>query len=54
MDETPLNSDMPSNSKVNKIGEKSIFIKTTWHEKTHFTVVLVYGTWDKTFSHGYH
>ena len=40
MDETPLNFDMPSSSTVNKIGEKSILIKTTGHEKTHFTVVL--------------
>ena len=40
MDETPLNFDMPSNSTVNKMGEKSILIKTLGHEKTHFTVVL--------------
>ena len=32
--------DMPSTRTVNKKGEKSVMIKTTGHEKTHFTVVL--------------
>jgi len=32
--------DLPSNSTVNKKGEKTILVKTTGHEKTHFTVAL--------------
>ena len=40
MDETPVWFDMPSNSTVHKAGEKTIFVKTTGHEKSHFTVVL--------------
>lgn len=40
MDETPMCFDMPSTRTVNKKGEKTVMIKTTGHEKTHFTVVL--------------
>ena len=40
MDETPMNFDMPSNQTVDIKGKKTIMIKTTVHEKTHFTVVL--------------
>ena len=40
MDETPLTFDMPSSSTVNKMGEKTVTIKTTGHEKSRFTVVL--------------
>ena len=40
MDETPVWFDMPSNSTVHKAGEKTIFVKMTGHEKSHFTVVL--------------
>ena len=40
MDETPLNFDVPHNKTVNIKGQKSISIKTTGHEKDHFTVVL--------------
>ena len=31
---------MPSNFTVNKCGEKTVFVRTTGHEKAHFTVVL--------------
>ena len=40
MDETPMCFDMPYNTTVDKKGQKTIMIKTTGHEKTHFTVVL--------------
>ena len=40
MDETLVWFNMPSNSTVHKAGEKTIFVKTTGHEKSHFTVVL--------------
>ena len=32
--------DLPSNRTVNAIGAKSVLIKTTGHDKSHFTVVL--------------
>jgi len=40
MDETPMTFDLPGNRTVNPIGEKTVMVKTTGHEKTHFTVVL--------------
>lgn len=40
MDETPMTFDIPSNSTVNRRGEKTITIRTCGSEKTHFTVVL--------------
>ena len=40
MDETPMTFDMPSNMTVDKLGAKTVMIKTTGHEKTRFTVVL--------------
>ena len=40
MDETPMNFDMPPSRTVNPVGEKTIMIKTTGNEKTHFTVGL--------------
>ena len=40
MDETPMCFDMPSTVTLNKKGEKTVLIKTTRHEKTHFTMVL--------------
>mgnify|MGYP003623222955 FL=1 len=40
MDETPLTFDVPSNRTVAGKGQKSITIKTSGHEKTHYTVVL--------------
>ena len=40
MDETPMFFDMLGNSTVNKSGERTVFVKTTGHEKQHFTVVL--------------
>ena len=40
MDETPMNFDMPPSHTVNPVSEKTVLIKTTGNEKTHFTVVL--------------
>ena len=40
MDETPMYFDMPGNTTVDFSGNKTISIKTTGHEKQHFTVVL--------------
>jgi len=40
MDETPMTFDLPSNRTVNAAGAKSVFVKTTWHDKSYFTVVL--------------
>jgi hypothetical protein len=40
MDETPMWFDLPSNTTVNKKGEKTISIRTTGHERTSFTVIL--------------
>ena len=40
MDEVPLTFDGPSNKKVDVTGAKTIMIKTSRNEKTHYTVVL--------------
>ena len=40
MDETPMYFDMPGNTSVDFVGNKTIIIKTTGHEKQHLTVVL--------------
>ena len=40
MDESPMYFDMPGNTTVDFSGNKTISIKTTGHEKQHFTVVL--------------
>lgn len=40
MDETPMFFDMASNRTVDNIGIKTVTIRTTGHEKTHFTAVL--------------
>ena len=40
MDETPMTFDIPGNRTVHSKGEKTVLVKTTGHEKTHFTVVL--------------
>ena len=40
MDETPMYFDMPGNTSVDFVGNKTIIIKTTGHEKKHLTVVL--------------
>lgn len=40
MDETPMTFDLPGNRTVAGIGNKTVLIRTTGHEKTHFTVVL--------------
>ncbi|GFW10555.1 pogo transposable element with KRAB domain [Trichonephila clavipes] len=40
MDETPVTFDMIGNKTIDLKGTKMIHIKTTGHEKFHFTVVL--------------
>ncbi|GFT92182.1 pogo transposable element with KRAB domain [Trichonephila clavipes] len=40
MDETPVKFDMIGNKTIDMNGTKMIPIKTTGHEKSHFTVVL--------------
>ena len=40
MDEVPLTFDLPLTRTVNKQGESSVPLKTTGHEKTHFTCIL--------------
>ena len=40
MDETPLTFDMPSNSSIISIGEKTVKIRTTGNEKNRVMVVL--------------
>ena len=41
MDEVPLTFDVPLNKTVDVKGAKTIMIKTSGNEKTHYTVVLV-------------
>ena len=41
MDETPTWFDMPSSKTVNKAGAKTVYMKTSGHEKVRFTTVLV-------------
>lgn len=40
MDEVPLTFDIPMGRTVAEKGEKSISVRMTGHEKSHFTVVL--------------
>jgi len=40
MDETACWLEMPSDTTVSSIGERSVPIKTTGHEKDHYTVIL--------------
>lgn len=40
MDETPLWLDMPGDTTINRIGEQTISVRTTGHEKGRFTVIL--------------
>ena len=40
MDEVPLTFDLPLKQTVKKKGESSVKLKTTGHEKTHFTCAL--------------
>ena len=40
MNKTPVFFDMVGSKTVNQAGEKSIWVKTTGHEKQQFTVVL--------------
>ena len=48
MDETALNYNMPPNTTINKIGAKTIVIKTQRQEKTRISVILaICGNGDK-------
>ena len=40
MDETACWMDMPSDTTVAVTGARSVLLKTTGHEKNHFTVIL--------------
>jgi len=40
MDETPLTIDLPGNLTIDECGTRTVNIRTTGHEKSHFTVVL--------------
>ena len=40
MDETPVTMDMVGNSTVDKVGKKTILLKTTGHEKCRYTIAL--------------
>ena len=40
MDKTPMYFDMPGNTTVDKVGSKTVTVKTTGHERQHFTAVL--------------
>ena len=40
MDETPCWMDIPSDTTIHFSGARSVSVKTTGHEKNHFTVVL--------------
>jgi hypothetical protein len=40
MDETPVSFDLPSNTTIDKLGARSVSIRTTGHEKANFTLVL--------------
>ena len=40
MDKTPVFFDMVGNKTVNQASEKTVWVKTTGHDKQHFSVVL--------------
>lgn len=40
IDETLLYFAIPGNTAVNRVGNKSVTVKTIEHEKQHFTVVI--------------
>ena len=40
MDETPMTFDLPASRTIDTKENRTIQIRTTGHEKTHFTVVL--------------
>jgi hypothetical protein len=40
MDETPLTIDLPGNLTIDECGTRTVNIRTTGHERSHFTVVL--------------
>jgi len=40
MDETPMSFDLPANRTIDIKGTRTVQIRTTGHEKTHFTAVL--------------
>ena len=40
MDEVPLTSDVPSNKTIDVKGAKTVTMKTSGHDETHYMVVL--------------
>ena len=40
MDETPLWLDMPGDTTVSRVGERTVSVRSTGHDKARFTVVL--------------
>ena len=40
IDETPLTFDLPRNWTVDKLGNKTVMVKTSGDERLHFTYVL--------------
>ena len=40
MDETVCSMDMPSDTAIHKTGARSVSLKTSGHEKDHYTVIL--------------
>ena len=42
MDETPMCFDMVPSRSVDHVGTKTVMVKTTGHEKSHFTCVLAF------------
>ncbi|CAI2199520.1 9173_t:CDS:2, partial [Funneliformis geosporum] len=42
MDETPMLFNLPSNTTVEQSGSKTVSILSTGHERSNFTIVLVY------------
>lgn len=49
MDETPVTFDLPGNITLDPYtcSSKTVLVKTSGHEKTHFTVIM-HGGWDKS------
>ena len=40
MDETPLWLDMPGETTISRVAERSVSVRTTGHDKSRFTVIL--------------
>ena len=47
MDETPVYFNLPGSRTVHPTGEKTVIVKTTGNERSHFTAVLGVCRWHK-------